>query len=286
MCCDPGVMQGSEFLPGAGLKCVGFSAGARARAVGSVPAALPPRSPRSNSLVEPKYQTRVGLFKTKPSSLCGEQFVQGLLPLLFPVPRSSGFIVESFGCCRGREERGCSAPPRQSTGSGDAPRPPPKTAGRGGRKAQIDAPPAQCPFPAFFQGDSSPLRPTPSSRCANPPEGAVRRSQRRPAAGAAAAVPPPEGFWGRKGSLAECFVPAAGAVALPVRFGRGAVLPGHRAIPDGCSPGSLEESGAVEVRGEVPPKINSPIPRFGVGFEAQPRGPCFVCRFYRRYWNS
>lgn len=86
--------------------------------------------------------------------------------------------------------------------------------------------------------------------------------------------------------MAECFVPAAGAVALPVRFGRGAVLPGHRAIPDGCSPGSLEESGAVEVRGEVPPKINSPIPRFGVGFEAQPRGPCLVCRFYRRYWNS
>lgn len=104
--------------------------------------------------------------------------------------------------------------------------------------------------------------------------------------GAAAAVPPPEGFWGRKGSLAECFVPAAGAVALPVRFGRGAVLPGHRAIPDGRSPGSLEESGVVEVRGEVPPKINSPIPRFGVGFEAQPRGPCLVCRFYRRYWNS
>lgn len=113
-CSDPGVMQGGEFLPGVGFRCVGFTAGARAHAVGSVLVALPPVTPhQSVGVTQISNPSRVFFFfkmKQNPTWCAGIAFCL----FFFLCPRAA----ESFGGCREREERGRSVPPTQDPRQG------------------------------------------------------------------------------------------------------------------------------------------------------------------------
>lgn len=192
-------MQGGEFLPGVGFRCVGFTAGARAHAVGSVLVALPPVTPhQSIGVTQISTNPSVFFFKkneTKPNLVCGDRF----LPLLFPVPQSSRIL---WGLPRAR-----------GAGPLRAPHPKPQAGEDRRHKSllrQLTAP------LLLFWGELSPFRPT--------------STHPRGPCGAAGVGQLPEllllflllrVFGGEKGILDECFVPAADAVALPVRFGRG-----------------------------------------------------------------
>lgn len=181
------------------IHCRGESTRGRFRAGGSPPghpASIPWCNPNIN---KPKWFFFLKKKETKPNLVCGDRF----LPLLFPVPQSSSSAAESFGGCREREERGRSVPPAQDHRQG-------RTGGT--NRCSTSSLPLSC----FFWGDLSPFRPTPTH-----PRGPC---------GAAGVGKLPEllplflllrVFGGEKGILDECFVPAADAVALPVRFGRG-----------------------------------------------------------------